>query len=76
MIQVLERAKSDHRNIQYTSSKVPLDLWLEGRLRKSTICPQMCVWIEEKYQITDVNNIGNLPRKYTLDDTGIGTGKI
>ena len=76
MIQVLQREKSEHRNIQYASSKVPLELWMEGRLRQSTICPQIYVWIDEKDQITDVNNIGNWPREYTLDDTGLGTGKF
>ena len=76
MIQVLERAKSDHRKIQYASSKVPIELWLEDRLKQSTICPQIYVWIEANERSTDVNNVDNRRREYTLNDTGLGTGKI
>ena len=32
--------------------------------------------MEDKEQITDVNNTGNLPREYTLDDTVLGMVKI
>ena len=32
--------------------------------------------MEEKEQRTDVNNTDNLPLYYTLDDIGLGTGKI
>ena len=76
ILQVSEQAKSDHRKIQYASSKVPLELWREGRLRQSTICLQIYVWFEAKEQIIDNNNVDNLPREYTLDDTGFGTVKI
>ena len=72
----LVTGKSDHRKIQYASPKVPLKLWMEGRLRQSTICPQMYVWIEAKERVTDANNVGNRPLGYTLDDTGLVTGKI
>ena len=75
MIQVLEREKSEHRKIQYASSKFPLKLWLEIRLRNSTICPQMYVWIEAKEHSTDVKNVGNQPVEYTHNKTGLGTGK-
>ena len=76
MIKILERAKYNHRNIQYASSKVPLQLWLKGQVRRSTIRPQIYLWIEAKELSTDTNNVNNRPREYTLDDTGIGTGKI
>ena len=76
MIQVSERANFYHRNIKYASSKILLQLCLEDWLRQSTICSQIYVWIEEKEQITDLNNVVNLPREYTLNDTGLVTGKI
>ena len=76
MIQVLELEKYNHTKIQYASSKVPLELWLEGRLRQSTICPQVYVWIEAKERITNNNDVRNIPGEYTLNDTGVGTGKI
>ena len=76
IIQVLKRAKYDHRKIQCASSKVPLELWLEGRLRQSTICLQMYVWIEVKDRSIENNNAGNRPREYTLDDTGLVMGTI
>ena len=76
MIQVLERAKSDHRKIQYASSKVPLKLWREGWIRQSTIYPHIYVWIEAKERSTNAKNVRNRPGEYTLDDTGLGTGKI
>ena len=69
MIQVLEWAKYDHRNIKYASLKVPLELCLEGRLRQSTICPQIYVWIDAKERSTDAKNVINRPGEYTLDDT-------
>ena len=34
------------------------------------------IYMEDKDQITDLNNTGNWPREYTFDDTGLGTGKI
>ena len=76
MIQVLELEKSDHMKIQYASSKVSLELWLEVRLRQTTICPQVYVWIKEKERSTENNDVRNIPGEYTLNDTGIGTGKI
>ena len=36
----------------------------------------MYVLIEAKEQRTDVNNIGNTPVEYTLDDSCLGKGKI
>ena len=74
--QQLERSKSDHRNIQYAPSKVPIELWLEGRLRQSTICPQIYVYIDAKERCTDANNVSNRPGEYNINDTGLGTGKI
>ena len=71
MIKVLERSKYGHSKIQYASSKVPLELWLEGRLGQSTIFQQIYVWIEAKERITDANNVRNLPGEYTLDETGL-----
>ena len=53
MIHVSEQAKSNNRKIQYDSLKVPLEIWLEGRLRQTTICPQIYVWIDEKEQSTE-----------------------
>ena len=76
MIQVLELAKYDHRKIQYASSKVPLELWLEGRLRQSTIFPHIYVWIEAKEWSTNINIVCNRPREYTHNNKGLGTGKI
>ena len=74
--QILTREKSDHRKIQYASSKVELELCLEGRLRQSAIFPHIYVCIEAKEQITDAKNVRNRPREYNLYDTGLGTGKI
>ena len=34
------------------------------------------VLIEAKERSTDANNVRNRPGEYTLDDTGLGTGKI
>ena len=76
MIKFLERAKTHHKKIQYASSKVPLEIWLEGWIRKSTICPQIYVWIKAKERSTDNNNVGNQLGEYTLDDKGLGTGKV
>ena len=76
MIHVLERAKYDHRKIQYASSKVPLEIWLEGRIRQSTICQQVYVWIEVKEQSTDVKNVGNRTIEYKIYDTGLRMDKL
>ena len=53
MIQVLKREKYDHRNIEYASSKVPLEIYLEGRIRQSTIYPHMyvCMYVSRQRSI-------------------------
>ena len=76
MIHVLKLVKSNHSKIQYASSKVPLEMWLEVRLRQSTIFPQVYLWIEAKEHSTNVNNVGNQPGEYTHNNTGLGTGKV
>ena len=78
MIQVLERAKPYHRKIQYASSKVRLELWLEGWLIQSTICPHIYIYIyiEAKEQSNDAKNVDNRPIEYTINYPGLGTGKI
>ena len=37
---------------------------------------KLYLFMDDKEQITDVNNIDNWPAEYTLDDTGPVTGKI
>ena len=76
MIQILKRVKPEHRKIQYASLKVPLEPWLEGWLRKSTIFPQVYVWIEAKERSTGVKNVENQLGEYTHNNTGLGAGKI
>ena len=37
---------------------------------------KLYIYLEDKGKSTNVINTENLPREYTLDDTGLGTGKI